>query len=88
MQSADPELSVILDQVIDNIPDEFMQILDTADGAPTNSVHQTLSETMAINMIQRNLMQCESVVKSPVSPTISLPNTPPAYTASVSIYLI
>ncbi|XP_049822907.1 nuclear receptor coactivator 1 isoform X2 [Aethina tumida] len=84
VQSADPELSVILDQVIDNIPDEFMQILDTADGAPTNSVHQTLSETMAINMIQRNLMQCESVVKSPVSPTISLPNTPPAYTASLN----
>jgi hypothetical protein len=27
-------------------------------------------------------MQCETVVKSPSSPTISLPGTPPAYTST------
>lgn len=85
--SNDPLLSDILDQVIDIVPDDIMQLLDGSDGQQTNNFQTGLSETMAINIIQKSLMQCESVVKSPASP-ISLPGTPPAYSAtSVSIWI-
>ncbi|CAH0558275.1 unnamed protein product [Brassicogethes aeneus] len=77
----DLELSVILDEVIDHIPDDVMHLLGTSEAQQTNNFHTTLSETMAINIIQKNLMQCESVVKSPASP-ISLPGTPPAYSTA------
>ncbi|KAJ8920909.1 hypothetical protein NQ315_015702, partial [Exocentrus adspersus] len=77
----DPLLSDILDQVIDIVPDDIMHLLDGSDGQQSNNFQTGLSETMAINIIQKSLMQCESVVKSPASP-ISLPGTPPAYSAT------
>nr|AYI50060.1 steroid receptor co-activator [Monochamus saltuarius] len=79
--SNDPVLSDILDQVIDIVPEDIMQLLDVSEGQQPNNFQTGLSETMAINIIQKSLMQCESVVKSPSSP-ISLPGTPPAYSAT------
>nr|CAD7201175.1 unnamed protein product [Timema douglasi] len=84
-QSSDPLLSDILDQVID-ITDSttILNILDAID-SPANigSIQQELlNEKKAIHEIQKALMQCESDVNSPSSPTMSLPGTPPAYTAS------
>ena len=58
----------------------ILNILDAID-TPT-SIQHDLSEKMAISAIQKSLMQCETVMKSPSSPTISLPGTPPAYTST------
>ncbi|XP_018571152.1 nuclear receptor coactivator 1 isoform X2 [Anoplophora glabripennis] len=79
--SNDPLLSDILDQVIDIVPDDIMQLLSGSEGQQPNNFQTGLSETMAINIIQKSLMQCESAVKSPASP-ISMPGTPPAYSAT------
>lgn len=54
---------------------------DDADIQKVSNFQTSLDESMAIEYIQKSLMQCESVVKSPVSP-ISLPGTPPAYSSS------
>ncbi|XP_008193624.1 nuclear receptor coactivator 2 isoform X3 [Tribolium castaneum] len=79
--SNDPLLSDILDQVMDIVPDEVGRTFSAGEGQQPNNFHPNeLSEKMAINIIQKSLMQCESVVKSPSSPTITLPGTPPAYT--------
>nr|CAD7258429.1 unnamed protein product [Timema shepardi] len=62
----------------------ILNILDAID-SPANigSIQQELlNEKKAIHEIQKALMQCESDVNSPSSPTMSLPGTPPAYTAS------
>lgn len=96
MHSSDPYLSDLLDEVIDIVPDAvmtdnsaIMNILEAMESPQNNSnLQQALNEKMAINAIQKSLMQCESAVKSPSSPTIpsiSLPGTPPAYSAAVSI---
>lgn len=97
MQSSDPYLSDILDQVIDIVPDAviadnsaLMNILEAMENSQNSNMQNALNEKMAINAIQKSLMQCESAVKSPSSPTIpsiSLPGTPPAYSAAVSITL-
>lgn len=89
MHSSDPYLSDILDQVIDIVPDAvmtdnsaIMNILEAME-----STQHAINEKMAINAIQKSLMQCETAVKSPSSPTIpsiSLAGTPPAYSAAVS----
>ncbi|XP_018329075.1 nuclear receptor coactivator 1 isoform X3 [Agrilus planipennis] len=90
MQS-DPDLSAILDAVIDFVPDvsnnaELLNLINSIDAAQNNNNIQRgepISEKMAINIIQKSLMQCESAVnKSPSSPTISLPGTPPAYSSA------
>ncbi|XP_060517489.1 nuclear receptor coactivator 2-like isoform X3 [Cylas formicarius] len=67
----DPVLSELLDEVIDIVPDSDYQ--------------SGLSEAWAIYTIQKSLMQCESAVKSPTSPNISLPAKPPAYPQSVNV---
>lgn len=95
MQSSDPYLSDILDQVIDIVPDAvitdnsaIMNILEAMENTQNSNMQHALNEKMAISAIQKSLMQCESAVKSPSSPTIpsiSLPGTPPAYSAAVSI---
>ena len=95
MQSSDPLLSDILDQVIDIVPDvvmtdsnDILQLLNVIDQPQTNSYpqHDAMSEKMAINIIQKSLMQFETDVNSPSSPNINLPATPPAYpTVTVSI---
>lgn len=90
--NADALLSDILDQVIEIVPDDsntdILNLLETMEASQNNnSFQQPMTEKMAINIIQKSLMmQCESVVKSPSSPTVSLPpGTPPAYSsASVS----
>lgn len=76
MQSSnDPLLSDILDQVIDFVPDDIMQLLE-----PTGPELPT--QAMAIEFIQKSLMQYE-LVKSTTA--VSMPSTPPAYsTANVS----
>lgn len=75
--SNDPLLSAILDQVIDIVPNML---------EPTEPDLQTQTETMAIEVIQKSLMQYESVVKS--TSALTMPGTPPAYTtANVSIIL-
>ncbi|KAJ8942844.1 hypothetical protein NQ314_009906 [Rhamnusium bicolor] len=79
--SNDPLLSDILDQVIDIVPDDIMHLIDGSDGQQSQNFQTGLSETMAINIIQKSLMQCESVVKSPASP-ISMSGTPPAYSSA------
>lgn len=77
--SNDPLLSAILDQVIDIVPANLLE--------PTGTDLQTQTETMAIEVIQKSLMQYESVVKSTSS--LTMPGTPPAYTtATVSIKLL
>ncbi|KAB0798164.1 hypothetical protein PPYR_09157 [Photinus pyralis] len=95
MQSSDPLLSDILDQVIDIVPDavmtnnnsDLLHLLETIDAQQNNyQQREALSEKMAINIIQKSLMQCETVVvnkqQSPSSPTISMPGTPPAYSSA------
>lgn len=86
--SNDPLLSDILDQVIDIVPDDIMHLLEPT-GADLqtqgNNFQARLTETMAIEVIQKSLMQYESVVKSTAS--LTMPGTPPAYsTATVSIH--
>ncbi|CAH1102435.1 unnamed protein product [Psylliodes chrysocephalus] len=78
-QASDPMLSALLDQVIDIVPDEIIHIPDSGDGQQNNNFG--LSEAVAINNIQKLLMQCESVLKSPGSP-ISHSGTPPAYSSA------
>ncbi|KAK9721673.1 Helix-loop-helix DNA-binding domain [Popillia japonica] len=88
--TADLTLSDILDQVIDFVPDAMMNnsdilssVLDAIDDPQTNSYLQreSISEKMAINIIQRSLMQFETAVNNPSSPNITLANTPPAYSS-------
>lgn len=90
--SSDPLLSDILDQVIDIVPDAdssaIMHLLDAMESPQNNNFQQVMNEKMAINAIQKSLMLCESAVKSPSSPTISMPGTPPAYSATVNIFCI
>lgn len=64
----------------------IMNILDVMEPASNNATgfQHDMNKKMAIREIQKSLMQCETVVKSPSSPTISLPGTPPAYTSSMS----
>ncbi|KAF5290781.1 hypothetical protein FQA39_LY14624 [Lamprigera yunnana] len=93
MQSSDPLLSDILDQVIDIVPDvmtnnhsDLLHLLEVMDSQQNNyQQREALSEKMAINIIQKSLMQCETVVvnkqPSPSSPTITMPGTPPAYSS-------
>ncbi|GJQ82169.1 hypothetical protein Trydic_g6002 [Trypoxylus dichotomus] len=85
--TSDLTLSDILDQVIDFVPEAVMNnsdilssVLDAMDDPQTNSYLQrdSISEKMAINIIQRSLMQFETAVNNPSSP-ITLTNTPPAY---------
>lgn len=91
--SSDALLSDILDQVIDIVPEDnnadILNLLESIETSQNNnSFQQPISEKMAINIIQKSLMQCESVVKSPSSPTVTMPGTPPAYSsASVSSHL-
>ncbi|XP_030765336.1 nuclear receptor coactivator 2 isoform X3 [Sitophilus oryzae] len=73
----DPDLSELLDQVIDIVPED----LEVNEAQQPNNF---LSETAAINIIENSLRQYESAVKSPTSPNISLPARPPAYPANVS----
>lgn len=84
--NSDPLLSDILDQVIDIVPDDsntdLLNLLDSIETSQNNNSFQPMTETMAINIIQKSLMQCESVVKSPSSPTVSMPGTPPAYSSA------
>lgn len=86
--SNDALLSDILDQVMDIVPEELVRVpFDTSLEQIATKFQEELSEKMAINIIQKSLMQCETAVKSPSSPTISLPaGTPPAYSAAVSFY--
>ncbi|XP_031827579.1 uncharacterized protein LOC116424817 isoform X3 [Nomia melanderi] len=79
-QSSDPDLSEILDQVIEFVPDEAItaNLLDVIE-APQNNV---LNEKMAINAIQKSLMLCETAV-NPTSSTITIPGTPPAYSTAL-----
>ncbi|KAJ9600431.1 hypothetical protein L9F63_009287, partial [Diploptera punctata] len=90
-QSSDPVLSQLLDQVIDIVPDtaiadntpllNMLDVIDTPTSS-TSSFQHDINEKMAISAIQKSLMQCENNMKSPSSPTISLPGTPPAYTST------
>lgn len=84
--SNDPLLSDILDEVMSIIPDDITQLLESpgVDLQNQSNNYQTmLPETMAIEFIQKSLMQYESVVKSTAS---SNAGTPPAYsTANVSL---
>lgn len=61
-----------------------MNILDVMEPTSNNTTgfQHDMNKKMAIIEIQKSLMQCETVVKSPSSPTISLPGTPPAYTST------
>jgi hypothetical protein len=61
-----------------------MNILDVMEPTSNNTTgfQHDMNKKMAIIEIQKSLMQCETVMKSPSSPTISLPGTPPAYTST------
>ncbi|XP_076378436.1 uncharacterized protein LOC117223279 isoform X7 [Megalopta genalis] len=85
-QSSDPDLSDILDQVIEFVPDEAItdssaiaNLLDVIE-TPQNNV---LNEKMAISAIQKSLMLCETAV-NPTSSTITIPGTPPAYSTALT----
>ncbi|XP_072762171.1 uncharacterized protein [Anoplolepis gracilipes] len=86
-QSSDPDLSEILDQVIDFVPDE--PSADTSPIAnllnpliPLEAPSNVMNEKMAINAIQESLMLCENAV-NPTSSTITMPGTPPAYSTAL-----
>ncbi|XP_044752396.1 nuclear receptor coactivator 2 isoform X4 [Coccinella septempunctata] len=78
--SNDPDLSEILDQVMDIVPDSIMQILEL-DPQHNSYQNSEISEKMAINIIQNSLMQMESLMKKPASPNVSISGTPPAYSS-------
>lgn len=80
--TADPDLSDILDTVLDFVPDgNALLQLDSNEGQhPTNC--SQLSEMAAIKTIQDSLMLCEKAVPSP---NVSLPARPPAYNSNVSV---
>lgn len=95
-QTPDPLLSQILEQVIDFVPENVTNnseifLLNSIDSQQTISsnfqTREAMSEKMAINIIEKSLMQCESAVKSPSSPTITLPGTPPAYSSATVSFL-
>ncbi|XP_066596112.1 nuclear receptor coactivator 2 isoform X2 [Prorops nasuta] len=84
-QSSDPDLSDILDQVIEFVPDEAItdssaiaNLLDVIEESQNNA----MNEKMAINAIQKSLMLCETAV-NPTSSTITIPVTPPAYSTAL-----
>ncbi|CAH1971645.1 unnamed protein product [Acanthoscelides obtectus] len=84
-QAADPLLSEILEQVIDIVPDDLMHLLDGATGTTgisSDGQQLSLSETAAINMIQRSLMQCESVMVKTGQGGGGMA-TPPAYSTAL-----
>lgn len=91
--SSDPLLSDILDQVIEIAPEavmsgntDLLHLLDVIDSTQNNNNFQQ-REALAINIIQKSLMQCESAVSK--TPGISMPGTPPAYSsASVSTHYV
>ncbi|CAH1183759.1 unnamed protein product [Phaedon cochleariae] len=76
--SNDPFLSDLLDQVIEFVPDDIMHLLDAGAGQHQPGGFQC-SEAVAINNIQKSLMQCENVVKGPASPVAG---NPPVYSSS------
>ncbi|KAL3282539.1 hypothetical protein HHI36_005719 [Cryptolaemus montrouzieri] len=80
--SNDPLLSDILDQVMDFVPDDLMHLLDSVDSQPNSYQTGEMSEKMAINIIQKSLMQVENVMKSPTSPNIAISGTPPSYSSA------
>lgn len=55
-------------------------LVDTTETPDSN----VMNETMAINAIQKTLMLCETVVNS-TSSSITMSNTPPAYSTAVSL---
>lgn len=73
VKSADPAYFPIVQlSVLFADPASIMDLLDQMGESPvTNSgqFQQTMSEKMAINAIQKSLMQCETVVKGPTYPT-------------------
>ncbi|KAH1001576.1 hypothetical protein HUJ04_005574 [Dendroctonus ponderosae] len=73
---ADPDLSDILDTVLDFVPDSGLLM----DGAVETQQSKEY-EVAAIKNIQDILMQCEQSVPSP---NVSLPARPPSYNANVS----
>ncbi|XP_020277812.1 nuclear receptor coactivator 3-like isoform X3 [Pseudomyrmex gracilis] len=83
-QSVDPDLSEILDQVIEIVPEEAIaasvaaSLLDTIEAPENNVMYQQL----AIDRIQKSLMSCETAVNS-TSSTITMPATPPAYSTAL-----
>ncbi|CAG9768697.1 unnamed protein product [Ceutorhynchus assimilis] len=80
----DPVLSAILDDFIDFVPDRNILLSESGqEGQPTNSFQ--LSESAAINNIQKILMEVEDSVPSP---NVSLPARPPAYSTNVRIFLV
>lgn len=91
VQNSDSQqLSEILDAVIDIVPDgsntELLHIFEMIETSePNNSFPHPITETMAINIIQRSLMQCETAVRSPSSPTVSIQGAAPAYSTTVSL---
>lgn len=93
VQNSDSQqLSEILDAVIDIVPDgsntELLHILEMIETSEANnSFPQPLTEKMAINIIQRSLMQCETAVKSPSSPTVSIQGNAPAYTTVSHLHI-
>ncbi|XP_078051101.1 uncharacterized protein LOC144477313 isoform X11 [Augochlora pura] len=97
-QSSDPDLSDILDQVIEFVPDEAITgiqctlsnksinyssaIANLLDVIETPQ-NNVLNEKMAISAIQKSLMLCETAV-NPTSSTITIPGTPPAYSTALT----
>ncbi|KAL1124276.1 hypothetical protein AAG570_002046 [Ranatra chinensis] len=76
--SSDPVLSDLLDQVIETLPEtvaaaliiNMMNSIDSPNSSGSStSFQQDLNEKMAINAIQKSLMQCETAVKSPAYTT-------------------
>lgn len=84
-QSSDPDLSYILDQVIEFVADEVTtdsQAIATLLDVVESPQNISMSAKMAINAIQKSLMLCETI--NPTSSTITMPSTPPAYSSAVS----
>ncbi|XP_050300353.1 nuclear receptor coactivator 3 isoform X3 [Anthonomus grandis grandis] len=80
---SDPDLSALLDDVIDFVPDHnILPILESSHehfSQPNNQATNQMSEKNAIKNIQKLLEQCE---KSVPSPNVSLPARPPAYSVA------
>ncbi|XP_058799179.1 nuclear receptor coactivator 3 [Phymastichus coffea] len=75
----DPDLSQILDQVIDIVPES---LADNTIASLMDVVEAQRNEKQAINAIQESLMQIETAV-NPTSSNMTTPGTPPAYSTAM-----
>ena len=83
LQSSDPDLSEILDHVIEIAPEGIAEMTSLLNKVESQSLN---NEKLAIKSIQESLMSIESDVNSTSSNMVAgIHATPPAYSTAVSL---